>query len=874
HYQARRQFGNRGGIKERTREMTLLLWLDGWLSDLRFAVRRLRKEPGFALMALLSLALGIGANTAVYTLINSVMLKQLPVSHPAELVSWGAGVGGGVVELNTGNIDLFPYDFARRMEDDREMFADTAFYGSFPVAVSAKTYDAVQANRAVVQLVSGGFFHLLGVPAMLGRTLELGDASAPAKSAVAVLSYTYWQRQFSGDRSVIGKPININGSSFEIIGVAPEHFFGVSLDIEPDMWAPITMQPEVTLRDSFLGPRGLMWVHLISRMRPGTNFAQAQGWTTRELRLNLITRAGASPGTDTMKEINQANVELQPAGRGVTALRDRYSEPLEILIGVTGIVLLIACVNLASFSLARMASREKEMFARLALGAGRARIVRQVLTEGLTLSLLGGLLGLAFASWASQALFRFVVANGANAVRSPLDATPDASVLVFTIAAAILTGVLFSLIPALRASQVDIASRLRVSSRGVIGDASGHGRLPLARVLVAAQVALSLVLLAGAALFVRTLQNLDRQGFGFNPKNALLVEFDARAAGYRPEQIRAYYDRLIQKLDGMPGVQAVSLSAAAPISHHSWRSIVFTGLGRGVLSRPVRPGENLMTFVNAATPRYFETCGIPLAAGRVFDERDSTGAENVAVVSQMFAHHFFPNGDVLDQLVSIGGTPGQWRIVGVVADGRYNGDARGAPPPMIYLPLWQMSGPDAYVTSLEARMSADPESATAQLRRAFAEVDPQVAVTRVETFVHESAGFFSQERLISRLSGFFSIGALLLASIGLYGVMSHSVARRSNEIGVRMALGAESASIRSMILKESLVMLAAGLAVGAPASLAASRAVRSQLFGVSPFDPLTLVVATLVIAAVSLLAGSLPAWRASKVDPMTALRDE
>jgi predicted permease len=786
-------------------------------------------------------------------------------------VSWGAAEGGGVVDGITGAIDLFPYDFAREMEANKEMFAATASYGSFPFAVSSRTPNATQTVRAMAQLVSSGFFDVLGVNPSLGRMFDSSDATAPGKNPVTVLSFDYWQSHFAGARAVLGKAVIVNGSPFEIVGVAPEHFFGISLDVDPDMWIPLTMQPQVTLRDSWLAPRGLMWLHMISRMPAGVSLAKAREWTTLELRRNLIARKGGSISPDEMKDITLSRVELQPGGRGVTGLRRQYWEPLQILMGVTGVVLLIACANLASFSLARMASREKEIFARLALGAGRARIVRQMLTEGLVLSVLGGLLGLALASWAAQALIHFVISRGD---RTPLDSTPDAAVLGFTFAASILTGILFSVVPAFRASQVDLASRLRVSTRSVVSDSSRPGRIPLSRILVSAQVALSLVLLAGAGLFIQTLHNLDRQGFGFNRQNALLVEFDAKVAGYRTDnQIRGYDRRLLERLAALPEVRAVSMSAAQPVSDFSWRSIVFTGLGPGVLSRPLRPGENISSFINSATPRYFEVCGIELLAGRSFEERDRNQAGKVAVVSQAFAKHFFPSGDTLGQLVSVAGTAGQWQIVGVVSDGRYTG-AREAPPPMIYLPLFELEGDDAFAGSLQLRTAGDPQQTIAQVRKAFAEVDPNVALSRIEMFTEVTDRFLSRERLISRLSTFFSIGAILLAAIGLYGVMSHSVARRSGEIGVRMALGAEGSAIRSMILRESTIMLAAGIAIGVPVTLGVTRAIRSQLFGVSPFDTATLTAAAFMIGLVTLLAGWLPASHASKVDPIIALRDE
>jgi len=840
--------------------------MTGLLQDIRYALRQLRKSPGFTAVAIVSLGLGIGANTAIFTLINQLVLKSLPVRDPQHLVSFGKAVDGGEVDgIGPGPLDIFPYDFYKQIERTHDPFLEISASGSFPVTVSVRNRPKDAATQALTQLVSGTFFQVLGVESALGRTILPDDADAPGRNSVAVVSYRYWEEKLEADRSVIGRVITINGTSFTVIGVAPPAFFGAELnEQEPDMWLPITMQQQVTLQPSLLNPHGLFWVHMMGRLKEGTTPNQGQAWATQQLQQFMITREGGTISDKRRREIGQMYIDMLPGGRGVSHLREQFSRPLYILMGVVVLVLAIACANLANFLLAKAAAREREISTRLAIGAGRWRLVRQILTEALLLSLLGSVAGLTLALVGTRMLVDFVVQGAKNSALTP---NPDLTVLAFTLAVSVATGALFGIAPAWRASQMRVVTALH-SARTATGSGIRSSRM-LPNLLIAAQVALSLVLLVGAGLFLRTLQNLRNQNLGFNRRNLLLVDFNAKLGGYKSEQLRGLYDRLLNGIRTLPGVRSASISGTQPISPGSWTSPIF------VQGYTPAPNENIMTFLNRVSPSYLDTVGIPVLQGRSIGREDTPTSMKAVLINQSVAKHFFPHGDAIGHQFTIAdpSVPGVWRIVGIVGDAKY-GPLRDEQKRMIYLPLEQLTADDHFAYSIQVRAEGDPKNIESEIRTALAEVDPDLPLLKVRTISQEVDSFVENERLISQLANFFSLLALSLACIGLYGVLTYNVVKRTNEIGIRMALGARTEGILWMVLRESLLLLAAGIAVGIPATIGVARIVRSQLFGLSSFDAATFMTAIGAIAIVILIAAYLPARRAAKVDPMVALRYE
>jgi predicted permease len=838
------------------------------IQDIRYALRQLRKSPGFAVVAILSLALGIGANTAIFTLINGLMLKSLPVHDPQRLISFGKAIDGGEVDgITPGPLDIFTYDFYQQLQRDHGPLQDICAFGSFPVRVSVRDgASGGAAKQATSHLVSGNFFSVLGAEPMLGRPIVATDADAPGRDPVAVISYRYWQQALAADASVLGKSVTINGTSFNVIGVMPANFYGVELNEEsPDMWLPITMQQEVTLQPSLLNPHGLYWLHLMGRSKDGISVKEAQAWVTGQVQQFMVAREGPGISASRRKEIQGVYVELLPGGHGLSHLREQYSRPLFILMSVVVLVLLIACVNLANFLMSKAASREREFSTRIALGASRYLVMRQLLTEALMLSSLGGLLGLVLAFWGTRVLIHFVVAG---AKHTALDAKPDTHVLLFAAGVSLLTGILFGIAPAFRVLGISIAPSLNATARTTSGSGGQAGRL-LPKILVTAQVVLSLVLLVGAGLFLRTLQNLENQDYGFNRQNVLLANFNAKFAGYKSEQVNSLHERLLNRLDSLPGVRSAALSGGAPISEGNWISPI------SIQGNTPAPNQDLSTLINRVSPRYFETLGIPVRQGRPISEQDTPTSTKSVVVNQAMADYFFPHGDAIGHQFTIGdpSVPGTWQIVGVVQETKYN-SAREKPQRMVYLPLAQLSKDDAFAYWLQVRTTGDPASIAGEVRAAIAEIDPNLSLLDVKTIGEQVDLFMDNERLISELSSFFSLLALALACIGLYGVMTYSVVRRTNEIGIRLALGAQSGGVLWMVLKESLWLLGIGIAVGIPVTLAVTRVIQSQLFGLSSSDPVTIMAAIVAIGLVTVFAAYFPARRAARVDPMVALRYE
>jgi len=870
---ARVEMGSANAVKHHIRSATWESRMEIFLRDMKHCVRGLLRSPGFTLIAVLSLALGIGANTAIFTLIKQVLLQNLPVRDPQQLVTFGPSTGGGILGgVDMGTADLFTYDFARQLEANPGPFQSVAAYASHSHKANVRLPNSPAAIQIPTNLVSGNFFNVLGATPILGRTISPFDAATPDSNAVAVISHRFWQQSLSSDPAAVGKIISINGTPFTVVGVMPEAFHGITQELEPpDIWVPVTMIQEILLEPGMLTPRMLDFMHMVARRSPHSQLAADQAWLDRQIRDYVRAGEGPTIAPARHQEIERISVPLVPAAHGVSQLRSRYGDSLEILMAIVAVVLLIACANLANFLLARAIARQREVATRLALGSSRARIIRQSLLEAILLSLSGGVFGLALAFAATRTLIAFVAQGTAN---TPLDAWPDSAILLFTLAVSVLAGLLFGLAPALHLSRSSAMPALNASTRTAMSSGGRTSRW-WPKVLVTAQIMFSLLLLVAAGLFLRTLRNLEDQDFGFERTHLLIAQIAPELAGYKPEQAPALNQHLVERLSSIPGVRSAALSEAPPVSFGSWSSS-FSASGY-----TPAPKEDMSTVLNRVSGQYFQTAGISIVAGRPITPADTVSSMKVAVVNEAIARKFFPNGDVIGHSVKIDidTVAGPWQIVGVARDTKA-GNPRDNPERMIYLPLAQVAGKhgegiqDSFASTIVLRTEGDPTKTINELRGAVASIDPNLPILEVRTIQEQLETHMSQETLVSRLTGIFALLAVLLAAIGLYGVMSFNVVRRSNEIGIRIALGASGSGVQWMVLRESLALLGAGLLLGIPIALAAARLIRAQLYQMSPFDPVIFIAATAGIAAVTVLAAWLPARRAAAVDPMTALRCE
>jgi predicted permease len=872
-YAARVEMGSANVVKHHIRSVTWESRMEIFLRDLKHCFRGLLRSPGFTLIAVLSLALGIGANTAIFTLIKQVLLQRLPVRDPQQLVTFGESTRGGILGgVDMGFADLFTYDFVRQLEANPGPFQGVAAYGSHSPKANVRLPNSAAALQVPANLVSGNFFNVLGATTFLGRTILPSDAVTPHSNAVAVISHHFWQQSLSSNPAIVGKTISINAVPFTVIGVMPEAFHGITQELEPpDIWVPITMIQELLLEPDMLTPRMLDFMHMVARRSPQSQLAAEQAWLDRQIRDYVRAGEGTTIAPARQQEIEGISVRLVSAAHGVSQLRSRYGDSLKILMAIVAVVLLIACANLANFLLARAIGRQREVATRLALGSSRGRIVRQSLVEALLLSLAGGVSGLALAFAATHTLIEFVAQGTANA---PLDAAPDSAVLLFTLAVAVLAGLLFGLAPALHLSRSSAMRGLNANTRTA---ASSGGRTSRwwPKALVTVQIIFCLLLLVTAGLFLRTLRNLEGQDFGFERTHLLIAQFAPELAGYKPEQAPALNQHLIERLSSIPGVRSAALSEAPPISFGAWSS-TFSASGY-----TPAPKEDMSTVLNRVSGQYFETVGIAIIAGRPISLSDTVTSMKVAVVNETLARKLFPNGNAIGHTVKcdIDTVAGPWQIVGIVRDTKA-GNPRENPQRIIYLPLAQIAGKhgegiqESFASTIVLRTVGDPTSTVNDLRSAVASIDPNLPILQVRTIQDHLETFMTQETLVSRLAAIFASLAVLLAAIGLYGVMSFNVIRRSNEIGIRIALGASASGVQWMVLRESLTVLAAGLVLGAPIALAAASLVRAQLYQTSPFDPVILTGAMAGIAAVTVLSAWLPARRAASVDPMVSLRCE
>ncbi len=830
--------------------------------DVRYGLRGLLKRPAFATIAVLTLALGIGANTAIFTLVNAVMLKSLPVQKPEELVlfndatSEGTSVDDGP---RTGEWERFSYASYEYFRDHNQSFQEIAALRSGESALSVRQIDA-QANaaaRAQGHLVTGNYFSVLGVRAMRGRVLTPED-DKPNAAPAAVISYRYWEKELNSDPSVVGKSFNINGTNFTVVGVTPSEFFGIRVRRPPDFWLPLSFHPQVELRDSYLTNKDAYWLTLMARLKTGVSMEQAQAAVNLELRQHLTEQAGSQLTEERKKQIENTYVALAEGQGGLSGLRKFYSKPLHMLMAIVGMVLLIVCANVGSLLLSRAASRRAEISLRMALGASRGRIIRQLITESMLLAGLGGLFGVLLAQWGVYVLVGLV------AKTSPLDTRPDVGVLAFTAGVSIVAGLLFGLIPAVQASRTDLSAAMKAKSR------NKGGMLSLSSLMVVLQVGLSMVLLTGAGLFARSLVKLQGEDLGFDRNNVLLVGIDSRLAGYKPTELAVLYGQIIERLSSLPTVRNVSIATYAPMSGSSRTSSV------EITGYTPQPDEDTTVKDFLTGPKYAETLGVPLLRGREIELRDTASSPRVAVVNATFAKKYFNDQNPIGHTFTFNDDTdkgAQLQIIGVVGDIKSD-DARRKPEPTVYRPILQIQEQSAYTATIHIRTTSDPTPLTPQVRQMLNQIDDKLPIFGVTTLDEQLRKNLDQERLVAQLVSFFGALAMILACIGLYGVMAHGVTRRTNEIGIRMALGARGSNIAWMVLRETLYLVLAGLVIGVPGALIGAKLISAQLFGMKPADPLTLVGAGVVLTIVALLAGYLPARRASRVNPLNALRYE
>ncbi len=833
-----------------------------FLHDLRYALRTLAHNPGFAAVAVLSLALGIGANTAIFSLIDALLLKTLPVEKPSALVYFGDGDYQGITTSTMPTHHAVSYPMFRAYQHELQSFAGVAAHNS----TMSRVYISDSPNSAggspeaaMAELVSGNYFDVLGVRPLLGRLLQPGDDRSPGADAVAVLSYGYWQRKFGGDAEIAGKTLLINGLHYTILGVAPAQFFGERVGQRPDLWAPLTMQAQITRQNSFLDDAQIYWMRAIGRLKPGISLEQARAEVDVVFQHHIYDLAAKNMSEREREKTRQLRATLVPAAQGLSNMRESYADPLILLMAVVGVVLLIACANIANLLLARATARRKEIGVRLALGAGRARLIRQLLTESLLLAAAGGLVALLVASWALELLLR-MASN--DATRLPLDAGIDPRVLAFTSGLTLLAVLLFGLVPALRATRFDLAPTLQVNTRGGIAERSRFG---LNRALVVSQVALSLMLLVGAGLFLRSLQNLRHVDWGFDTSHVLVAGIDPRGAGFTSEQLTPLYQRVLERVDAIPGVQSASLSIYSLLGGSTRTNSV------DVEGYTYAEGEDHDVEQVFVTPQYFETVGMRLLDGRGLTDRDRDGAPLVTVVNRKLAERFFPNRSAVGGRIKTGGGPQDTiEIVGVVDNVHFR-SASEKPNVLMFVPV---AARPEYLSSLEVRSSGDPAAVASAVRAALAEAAPNLPVNDILTMDDRVDRVLTRQRLMMQLTAAFGLLALLLATLGLYGLMSYNVSRRTSEIGIRLALGAESANVLRLVLIESLGLVATGVAIGLAGAFVVARLVASLLYQTSATDPLAMAAATGVLLLVAAVAAYLPARRAARTDPMAALRYE
>ncbi|HXA65273.1 MAG TPA: ABC transporter permease, partial [Bryobacteraceae bacterium] len=856
---AQRTFGGTQQIKEIYRERRGLPMIEAAFKDLQYAFRTVRKSPGSTAIVVISLALGIGANTAIFSLIDAVMLRSLPVRSPDELVSVGDASRPTALWRGGPMANVFSYPLYQRLREENHVF--TGFMASGQTGRLDVGAGSGSTEDAHGRLVSGNYFQVLGVSPIVGRTFSPDEDRVPGISPVVVISYDYWMNHFGRDLKIPGSTLRINGSAFTVIGVAPPQFSGEVVGSPADIWIPLSMQALVNPGDSRLDRRDTNWLLCIGRLKPGVSIQRARAEMVTLVQNALIDYESAAGSPDKLREIRSEKVDVESGSRGFSWIRKYDSALLFTLMAMVGLVLLIACANAANLLLARGTSRQREISLRMALGADRARVIRQLLTESALLAAAAGITGVLLAGWGSRVLSQLASgASGPNPIPFEVDVHPNMAVLGFTAMISVLTTILFGLVPALRSTRVDTTPALKESARSV-----SQGRWHLGRALVVAQLALSAVIVTGGGLFLRSMAHLNSVDVGYSRRKVLVMAADLAGSGYPASQRVSVSRRLIEHLRSLPGVVGVTVSENGIFSRldSSTDSLQVEGFV------PTRKDDSWSSF-DQVGPHYFQVLGVPIKAGREFDEQEKVGASTPVVLNETMASFYFGKGDPLGKYLLNGGD--RHTVIGVVKDMKER-SLKSKTERRFYGPLFQSD--DIFRTlNFEVRTLGDAAPMIAAIRREVHSFDPGLKVSRIDpvnVLIDQDIG---GDRLIAKLSGFFSILVLLLGAIGLYGVISYTTGVRTNEIGLRMAIGADRGDVMRMVLSETMMLICAGLAIGLPAAMAASRLIASTLAGVSPSDPITLAAVTLVMLAVGLFAGFVPAARASRIDPMAALRQE